>query len=324
MMTHLSTFIPNFSQESQPLRELLKKDVPFVMSKDLIHCFNNLKKLVSSTIYLKFFDPKKPTVLEVNSSMKGLGAAVIQDGYPVAVASKSLDSTQSNDPNTDREMLAVIFGITRFHMYLYGRPFKVITDHKPLETIVQKPLLKAPHLLTPLPPRLQRMLQKIQGYDYVVEYRSGKSMTLADTLSRFPSRADKTSLDLDLCVDDLYLSKDEIGFCQYDFISFTSKKQYHLREATKTDPRAEQPDGDHSTWMAKQRQSTPRRRQTILVIQRRARSRRWNHLQRTGSHCTRGSPAGCAEATPSISPRPRKDATTGQRMRILAKHLQGH
>ena len=89
-------------------------------------------------------------------------------------------------------------------------------------------------------------------------------------------------------------------------------------------PRAEQPDGDHSAWMARQHQSTPRRRQTILVIQRRACNRRWNHLQRTGSHCTRGSPAGCAEATPSISPRPRKDATTGQRMRILAKHLQRH
>ena len=79
MITYLSTFIPNFSKESQPLRELLKTDVPFVMSEDHIHCFNNLKQLVSSTIYLKFFDPKKPTVLEVDSSMKGLGADIIQD-----------------------------------------------------------------------------------------------------------------------------------------------------------------------------------------------------------------------------------------------------
>ena len=179
MMTYLSTFIPNFSKESQPLRVLLKKDIPFVMSEDLIHCFNNLKKLMSSTIYLKFFDPKKPTVLEVDSSMKGLGAAIIQDGYPVTFASMSLDSTQSNYPNIDREMLAVVVGITRFHTYLYGRPFKVITDHKPLEMIVQKPPLKAPP--PPPSPRLQRMLQKIQGYDYMVEYRSGKSMTVADT-----------------------------------------------------------------------------------------------------------------------------------------------
>ena len=64
-MTYLSTLIPNFSKESQPLRELLKKDV---MSEDLIHCFNNLKKLVSSTTCLRFFDPKKPTAVEVDSS----------------------------------------------------------------------------------------------------------------------------------------------------------------------------------------------------------------------------------------------------------------
>ena len=75
--------------------------------------------------------------------MKGLGAAIIQDGYPVTFVPKSLDSTQSNYPNIDREMLAVVFGITLFHTYLYGRPFKVITDHKPLEMTVQNPLLKA-------------------------------------------------------------------------------------------------------------------------------------------------------------------------------------
>ena len=61
-------------------------------------------------------------------------------------------------------------------------------------------------------------------------------MTLADTLSRLPSPADKTSLDLDLRVGGLDLSKDETGFCQYDFIRFTPKKQYQLLEATKTDP----------------------------------------------------------------------------------------
>ena len=171
MMTYLSAFIPNFSKESQPLRELLKKDVPFELSEDHIHCFETLKSLVSSSTNLRFFYPKKPTVLEVDSSMKGLGAALLQDGQPVAFASKSLDLTQSNYPNIDREMLAIVFGINRFHTYLYGRPFKIISDHKPLEMILHKPLLKAP-------PRLQRMLQKVQGYDFTVEYRAGKTIII--------------------------------------------------------------------------------------------------------------------------------------------------
>ena len=123
MMTYLATFIPNFSEESQPLMDLLKKNVPFEMSEDHLHCFQKLKTAISAKSCVKYFDPTKPTTLEVDSSTKGLGAAILQDGQPVAFASKALNSAQSNYPNIDREMLAVVFGINRFHTYLYGRPF---------------------------------------------------------------------------------------------------------------------------------------------------------------------------------------------------------
>ena len=132
MMTYPATFIPNFSEESQPLRDLLKKNVPFEMSEDNLHCFQKLKTAISAKSCVKYFDPTKPTTLEVDISTKGLGAAILQDGQPVAFASKALNSAQSNYPNIDREMLAVVIGINRFHTYLYGRPFRVITDHKPL------------------------------------------------------------------------------------------------------------------------------------------------------------------------------------------------
>ena len=96
-------------------------------------------------------------------------------------------------------MLAVVFGINRFHTYMYGRPFRVITDHKPLEKISKKPLLRAP-------PRLQTMLQKIQGYDFTIEYRQEKTMTLADTLSRLPNPKDKGAVELDLRVDGIEMT----------------------------------------------------------------------------------------------------------------------
>ena len=117
MMTYLATFIPNFSEESQPLRDLLKKYVPFEV------VFQKLKTAISAKSCVKYFDPTKPTTLEVDSSTKGLGAAILQDGQPVAFASKALNSAQSNYPNTDREMLTIVFGINHFHMYLYRRPF---------------------------------------------------------------------------------------------------------------------------------------------------------------------------------------------------------
>ena len=80
MMTYLATFIPNFSEESQPLRDLLKKNVPFEMSEDHLHCFQKLKTAISAKSCVKYFDPTKPTTLEVDSSTKGLGAAILQDG----------------------------------------------------------------------------------------------------------------------------------------------------------------------------------------------------------------------------------------------------
>ena len=229
MMTYLATFIPNFSEESQPLRDLLKKNVPFEMSEDHLHCFQKLKTAISAKSCVKYFDPTKPTTLEVDSSTKGLGAAILQDGLPVAFASKALNSAQSNYPNTDREMLAVVFGINRFHTYLYVRPFRVITDHKPLEIISKKPLLRAP-------PRLQRMLQKIQGYDFTIEYRQRKTITLANTLSRLPNPKDKGALELDFRVDGIEMTTAEVHRCDIDLVNFSQRKRHQLRDQTARDP----------------------------------------------------------------------------------------
>ena len=123
-------------------------------------------------------------------------------------------------------MLAVVFGINHFHRYLYGRPFRVITDHKPLEMISKKPLLRAP-------PRLQTMLQKIQGYDFTMEYRQGKTMTLADTLSRLLNPKDKGAVELDLRVDGIEITMAEVHL---DMVNFSHRKQHQLRDQTARDP----------------------------------------------------------------------------------------
>ena len=75
-------------------------------------------------------------------------------------------------------MLATLFGCIRFHEYIYGVPnIRVETDYKPLEAILNKPLHQAPT-------RLQRMIIAIQKYSITVEYRPGKELAIADTLSR--------------------------------------------------------------------------------------------------------------------------------------------
>ena len=105
-------------------------------------------------ITLTYFDPMKETILQVDASMKSLGAALTQDRKPVAFASKALTDVESRYANIERELLAVVYGYKKFHTYLYGRSFTIHTDHKPLESIHLKHLTAAP-------PRLQRMLLRL-------------------------------------------------------------------------------------------------------------------------------------------------------------------
>ena len=98
---------------------------------------------------LAYFDQKKDIFLQVDASIQGLGAALMQKDQqgrlkPVAYASKSLTDTEKRYSNIGGELLAVVFGCIRFHHYLYGRKFECHSDHKPLEDIHLKHLSDAP------------------------------------------------------------------------------------------------------------------------------------------------------------------------------------
>lgn len=156
------------------MRGSLKNDAPWIWDIDHQKCFEDLKQIVTEHACLKYYDPEAPLTLEVDASQKGLGIALVQDNRPIAFGSKTLTDCQSRYSNIEREMPAIVYGMQRYHTYLYGKSFLVVTDHKPLVTICTKPLHAAP-------PRLQRMLIKTQGYNYQIVYRPGTQMVLADT-----------------------------------------------------------------------------------------------------------------------------------------------
>ena len=138
---------------------------------------------------------------------------MIQDGQPIAFASKSLTDTETRYANIEHELLAIVFACQRFNTYVLGRPFTVESDHKPLEMIHLKSLASAP-------PRLQRMLLQLQRYDVTIRYKPGKEMLLADAMSRCPS-----------------LSSEEIKLdMRVDYIAFNKAWLAKLREATREDP----------------------------------------------------------------------------------------
>ena len=126
---------------------------------------------------LNYFDPSKTSTIQADASQHGVGACLLQQGNPVAYASRSLSPSESNYAQTEKELLAIVFACEKFHQFIYGFTTKVQSDHKPLKTIFTKPLCS-------VPPKLQRMLLRLQKYDLLVKYVSGKLLHVADTLSR--------------------------------------------------------------------------------------------------------------------------------------------
>ena len=135
MMNYLSQYIPNFASKAHTLRSLLKSESTWTWDKDHQKCYEDLKKEISNDVCLRYYDAKKSLILEVDASQKGIGVALMQDNRPVAYGSKTLTECQSRYSNIGREMLATVYGIQRYHSYLYGKSFTVISDHKPLMTI---------------------------------------------------------------------------------------------------------------------------------------------------------------------------------------------
>ena len=177
MITYLAKFASSLSEVTKPMRDILKEDVEFVWEKPQQDAFDKVKVMISNTPVLTFFDPKKQLILEVDASKHGLGAAIYNEGKPIAFASKALNATEQNYAQIEKELYAILFGCVRFHQYIYGRKTIVHSDHKPLESIMKKPLSTAP-------PRLQRMLLQLQKYDITVKHVAGKSIPVSDALSR--------------------------------------------------------------------------------------------------------------------------------------------
>ena len=217
---YLGKFLPNLATESTSLRQLLEKDVEWHWNETHQQSFDKLKEMVTSTPVLRYYDPSKPVLLSVDASSTGLGAVLVQEGKPVAFASRALTPAQQKYAQIEKELLAIVYGCNKFHQYVYGRTVHVESDHKPLEAIMQKNLNQAPL-------RLQRMLLNLQKYDLKVKYKPGLTMQLADTLSRNYLPESKEVL-----VDDL-------GICEITIpahLPVTKPKYEEFKKATADDP----------------------------------------------------------------------------------------
>ena len=160
-----------------PLCELTKKEVDYMWGPEHDRAFNAVKDEVSTLGVLRYFDPNAKTVVQTDASLKGVGAVLLQQGKPVCYALKALTETEQSYSNIEREALALVWGLERFHYFIYGKQCTVHTDHKPLEAIFKK-------RLSGCPARLQRFVLRALKYDVAVKYVTGAEVPIADAFSR--------------------------------------------------------------------------------------------------------------------------------------------
>ena len=178
MFNYVRLYIPHMADISAPLNELKKKDRQWVWTTDQERAFSELKTRLAKTTLLYHFDPNKLIEMHCDASKCGLGVCLFQESHPVAFASRSMNSSELNYSQSEKEMLAIAFGFKKFHNLLYGRYVKVYTDHKSLIPIMNKPVA------TIGSDRLKRLRLKIIKYKFDIEYVPGPQMYVADHLSR--------------------------------------------------------------------------------------------------------------------------------------------
>ncbi|KAL5510796.1 hypothetical protein EMCRGX_G006398 [Ephydatia muelleri] len=202
MCNYLSRFMPTLSKTSEPLRHLLEEGMEFRWTDAERKAFEELKQLISADQLLRFYDVRKPVVIQCDASREGLGATLLQEGQPVVSASsRSLTKSEQNYVALELECLAIIFACGKFDQYIYGK-------------------------------RLQR-------YDLDIVYLPGEQQVLADTLSRAPVESSPKEV---VAKDEVFnltfkeaLNSELNVIEEREFIPISDQRWIAVKEATKGD-----------------------------------------------------------------------------------------
>ena len=198
MVNHLGKFIPWLAEMSEPLSQLLCKDTTWLWTDPQQRAFEQIKTTLMSAKVLACYDPSRPTIIEADASLNGIGAVPLQvqdDGNhrPISYASRSLSNAEKCYAVTEKEALAGVWACEKFSEYVVGMNFALKTDHKPLQTLFNTTELSK------TPPRVQRFRLRLMRFSVTVKYVPGKHQLTADALScapiEIPREKDKQLVD---------------------------------------------------------------------------------------------------------------------------------
>lgn len=180
LLGYYRKFIKDFSKIALPLTKRLKKGVE-INPKDLDYseCFEYCKTLLVNEPILQYPDFSQPFILTTDASNHAIGAVLSQgkigSDLPVAYASRTLNKSECSYSTIEKEMLAIVWAVKYFRPYLFGRKFKIYSDHRPLQWLFS---LKEPNS------KLVRWRLKLAEYEYEIIYKKGSLNKNCDALSR--------------------------------------------------------------------------------------------------------------------------------------------
>jgi len=156
------------------LTYLLKKD-EFCWIAVAQDAFAKLKFAITHALVLALPNFSQPFILETYASGIGIGAILSQQQHPIAYFSKKLSSRMQNQSAYAREMYAITEALAKFRHYLLGHQFIICTNQQSLQHLTDQSLQT---------PEQQKWLYKFMGFDFKIEYKSGKENVAANSLSR--------------------------------------------------------------------------------------------------------------------------------------------
>ena len=197
LLNYYNKFMPNLATELAPLYQLLHKGTLWQWGEQEDKAFKVSKQLLLSSQLLVHFDPTKEIIVACDASGYGIGAVLAHRGsngeeQPIGFVSRTLTAAEKNYSQIEKEALACIFGITKFHTYLYGHKFTLVTDHKPLLSLFKE------HKAIPQQAsgRIQRWALTLAAYEYTIAFRPTAAHSNADALSRLPIQCQEEQVPL--------------------------------------------------------------------------------------------------------------------------------
>jgi hypothetical protein len=239
LVNYYRKFVRSYAEIAHYLTELTKKSSTWIWEENERDAFRRIKNSLTNNPLLRYPDFTREFLVYTDASGYGIGAvlAQIQNIPPsesdptqahgeqevvIAYASRHLNERERNWNVSEKECLAIVYALEQFRPYLYGRSFKVYTDHKPLETLMKK---KDPH------GRLARWSYEMQSYDMIVLHRPGQENQNADALSRtpLPSIGSIILVKEEKVQNDIILAQRNDNYCKeiIQKLEESNKKEYN-------------------------------------------------------------------------------------------------